>query len=400
MLDTFSKNALNTISAHEGCESLSIAQMLSLLVGFCGIQIVNTKNEILDHYKKRTVTLIFTDPETQKSNFQTAFYPNDRYQSPFRLQLLNDRFAKLTYTSGYPIFSGIDLTCGFVVQIFACIEKVSSHYYCRVDPSFKELPVAIIGSPNPSCFDLCKLCARVGSGSFFTHTKNLYKDHVQKIHDDFLSRGWNLSELRSSHISTGCMPDSNSEMTMMQDLINEYKKQGFINVNFQLASHKINSKEKMDTLKKSGVMGLIGTVETFSDSRRKLLWNKSFFSNFITEYLPFFRNAHEVGFKIVEANYVVGTDSYEDMLNGIELLNRESVCVVPNIIRSYNQTQFDLLHPDIWNIGFKYLLDGIKAALSSYQHFSIKQFTADCSIDFLLSNGISISRQQLPIRHT
>jgi hypothetical protein len=285
--------------------------------------------------------------------------------------------------------------------LHAGIFGASNHYYSRVAPDLGELPTAAIVSPYSTCAGGCLGCNRNEVGSWTPPPRDYIAQHVATLAADYNRRGWDRSELVSVNITTGCQPDESRELAMMLKLIAEYRRQGFANAAFFPFTYAIHSREAMDQLRAAGCLGFIGTVECFNDAERLRQWGRQKGSITFEQHLAKYERAHQAGFEIVETDYVLGADSYEEMMKGISEMSAARVAVVPNIKRNYSRAQLDSNHPDIWAMGGKYITDGFEACLASYAHGTIKRRAARRSVDYLHRHGhAGVTLRDLPIRHT
>jgi hypothetical protein len=225
-------------------------------------------------------------------------------------------------------------------------------------------------------------------------------EHVDQVLADYRQRGWEPTDLWSANLVTGCQPNPDRELKMMLDVMKEYRRQGFNNVRFQVYSYHLRQADQMRALLDAGAMGYIGTIETFDDQRRLEFWGSAKGSQTFALHRTRYALAHELRFPIVETNYVIGTDSYETLKKGIATLDDEKVAVVPNIMRNYNSKQLDALHPDLWTMGFRYVLDAFETAVATYHHPTIKRFAGSKAVEYLNARGWNITFDDLPIRHT
>jgi len=367
--------------------SLSRTQLLSLAVGFTGCDTSEDRD-------RRTYTLIYTDPEQGKSNFQTICIPYYAPASPLR-------FERDKEGSGCRIIWKPTGEVLAEAKVHAGIFGASNHYYSRVAPDLTELPTAVIVSPYSTCAGGCLGCNRNEVGSWTPPPRDYIAQHVETLARDYDSRGWDRAELVSVNITTGCQPDEERELSMMLRLISEYRRQGFSNAAFFPFTYAIHSREAMDKLREAGCLGFIGTVECFNDAERLRQWGRQKGSITFAQHLAKYQRAHDAGFDIVETDYVLGADSYTEMMNGVADLSAARVAVVPNIKRNYSRAQLDSNHPDIWSLGGKYIADGFEACLATYGHGTIKRRAARASVDYLHRNGQrQVSLRDLPIRHT
>ncbi|MCI2421549.1 hypothetical protein MOQ72_29350 [Saccharopolyspora sp. K220] len=364
---------------------LSRTQLLSLLIGFVGCD----TSESLDN---RTYTLVYTDPECGKSNYQTICIPDYREASPF-VFTRDGRGGRVTLRPTGEVLAE--------VVVHAQIFGASSHYYSRVSPRFDELPTAAIVSPYSTCAGGCLGCSRGAVKSFTSPPKDYISRHVQQLAADYDRRGWDRAELISVNITTGCQPDEERELTMMLQLIEEYRRQGFTSAAFFPFTYAIDSAAAMEQLREAGCLGFIGTVECFNDTERIRQWGKKKGSITFAQHVEKYARARRVGFDIVETDYVLGADSYTEMLDGIRILDNAGVAVVPNIKRNYTLEQLDSNHTDIWDLGMTYIADAFHAALASYRNGTIKRRAARLSVGYLHRDGwTELTLRDLPIRHT
>lgn len=367
--------------------SLSRAQLLSLAVGFVGADTTQPRDN-------RTYTLVYTDPTSGRSNYQTVAIPYYAPSSPIAFER-------------EPTGAGCLLVWKPTGEILsrpfhhARIFGASNHYYSRVSPHFGELPTAAIISPYSTCAGGCLGCNRAAVSSFTPPPKDYIQRHVASLAEDFDARGWDRGELISVNITTGCQPDEEKELIMMLKLMHEYRRQGFSNAAFFPFTYAIDSAWAMEALLHSGAQGFIGTVECFNDAERIRQWGKNKGAITFEQHLQKYARAQEVGFDIVETDYVLGADSYPEMLRGIADLDDAGVAVVPNIKRNYTVAQLDSNHDDIWAMGMDYIADGFHACLQSYNNGTIKRRAARYSVDYLHRQGYpETTLRDLPIRHT
>ncbi|MBA8825297.1 hypothetical protein FHX42_002648 [Saccharopolyspora lacisalsi] len=233
--------------------ALSKTQLLSLLIGFVGCD----TTEALDN---RTYTLVYTDPEQGKSNYQTICIPDYRQASPVLFTREGGNRARLTLRS-----TGETLA---EVLVHARLFGASSHYYSRVSPDFVELPTATIISPYSTCAGGCLGCSRGAVKSFTPPPKDYIEQHVAGLAADYDQRGWDRGELVSVNITTGCQPDEVRELEMMVQLMQTYRRYGFANAAFHAFTYAIDSAKAMEILREHGAIGFIGTIETFNDAER------------------------------------------------------------------------------------------------------------------------------------
>ncbi|MDP9643707.1 hypothetical protein J2S53_003652 [Actinopolyspora lacussalsi] len=365
--------------------ALSRTQLLSLLIGFLGCD----TTEPLDN---RTYTLVYTDGEQDKSNYQTICVPDYRTASPVLFTREQDNRARLVHRS-----TGRTLA---EVLVHARIFAASNHYYSRVAPDFTELPTAAIISPYSTCAGGCLGCSRGAVKSFTPPPRDYIERHVAQLAADYDRRGWDRGELVSVNITTGCQPDEDRELEMMLNLMRTYRRYGFGNTAFHAFTYAIDSTRAMELLREHGAIGFIGTVETINDAERIRQWGRKKGSITFERHLEKYRRARRVGFDIVETDYVLGADSYTEMLDGIAELDENGVAVVPNIKRNYTVEQLDSNHRDLWRHGMRYIADGFHAALSSYDNGTIKRRAARYSVDYLRRCGRETGLRDLPIRHT
>lgn len=365
---------------------LSRTQLLSLLVGFIGCDTA----EPLDN---RTYTLVYSDPELGKSNYQTICIPDYRQASPLTFARAGDNRAHVAMRDTGEVLAD--------VLVHAQIFGASNHYYSRVSPNFRELPTAAIISPYSTCAGGCLGCSRGAVKSFTPPPKDYITQHVEQLAADYDRRGWDRAELISVNITTGCQPDESRELDMMVRLMREYRRHGFANAAFHAFTYAIDSLEAMEVLLHEGAIGFIGTVETFNDAERIRQWGRKKGSITFEQHLEKYARARRSGFEIVETDYVLGADSYAELMDGIAALDAANVAVVPNIKRNYTLEQLNSNHPDLWELGTAYIADGFHAALASYRNGTIKRRAARYSVDYLHRHGQqNVSLRDLPIRHT
>ncbi|WP_129287544.1 radical SAM protein [Streptomyces sp. GZWMJZ-114] len=367
--------------------SLSRTQLLSLAIGFTGCDTSEDRDQ-------RTYTLVYTDPEQRKSNFQTICVPYHAPSSPLRFE--RDEEGPGCRIVWKP--TGEVLTRP---RTHAGIFGASNHYYSRVGPDLSELPTAAIVSPYSTCAGGCLGCNRNEVGSFTPPPRDYIAQHVETIAADYDRRGWDRAELISVNITTGCQPNEDRELDMMLRLIAEYRRQGFANAAFFPFTYAIDSRAAMDQLREAGCLGFIGTVECFNDAERLRQWGRAKGSITFEQHVEKYRRAHEAGFAIVETDYVLGADSYEEMMLGIDELSAAEVAVVPNIKRNYSPAQLNSNHEDIWTMHGEYIADGFTGCLATYRHGTIKRRAARASVDYLRRQGQpNLTLRDLPIRHT
>lgn len=366
---------------------LSRTQLLSLAIGFVGC-------DTREGRQNRTYTLIYTDPDTGKSNYQTINIPFHAPSSPILFEREPEsRECRLVWKPTGEVLAS--------TLLHARIYGATNHYYSRVDPQFEEMPTAAIISPYSTCAGGCLGCSRGAVRSFTSPPKDYIQRHVAELAADYDERGWDRDELISVNITTGCQPDEDRELTMMLELIREYRKQGFGNAMFFPFTYAIHSTAAMEQLLDAGCGGFIGTVECFNDSERIRQWGRKKGSITFAQHVEKYRRAHAAGFPIVETDYVLGADSYQEMMHGIAEFNSVGVAVVPNIKRNYSVDQLESNHPDIWDMGMSYIADGFHACLQSYNNGTIKRRAARYTVDYLHRHGQpQLTLRDLPIRHT
>lgn len=368
--------------------SLSRTQLLSLLIGFCGAD----TNAPLDN---RTHTLIYTDPDSGKSNFQTVAIPDYRQLSPFLLEFDPHDPDRAT------IWDRVNGTAVTTVKPHARIFGASNHYYSRVGRDLRELPTAAIVSPYSTCAGGCLGCSRGAVRSFHAPENDYVAAHVRQLAEDYDERSWDRADLISVNITTGCQPSEEKELAMMLQLMEEYRRQGFSNARFHVFSYNISSPEAMEQLLDSGAIGFIGTIETMNDQERIRQWGHQKGAVTFAQHLERYKLARSMGFPIVETDYVLGADSYSEMLEGIHILDENGVAVVPNIKRNYTTAQLASVHPDLFEYGMDYIIRGFEASLASYRNGTIKRRAAQMSVDWLHGHGdTEVTLSTLPIRHT
>lgn len=400
-LAEFSYKSLGVIASQHGQGKLTTAQKLSLLIGLCGVRPVDLEGNILMSRVNQTFTLVYTDPISKRSNYQTVCVPEYTKSSPFVFQIISRNRGKIRFLPGFDDFHGINLNGGIEVRIHSIITNASNHYYSRVDPYFNELPTAIYTSAHSTCAGGCTLCSRAVARTFTKPSEYYISEHVDQVHNDFIDRAWNMSDLWSVSLNTGSHPLPEQEINMILTLINEYRLRGFQNAHFHIFTYQIQSEQHMLRLiQEPGVIGYIGTIETFDDERRLLYWGKRKGAQSFEHHRRRYHTAHQLGYPIVETNYVVGTDSYDMMQQRMSVLNKDRVAVVPNIMRNYNVDQLEALHPDLWDLGFRYIVDGFEGALATYQHPTIKSFAGGKAVEYLNARGLNITFGDLPVRHT
>lgn len=270
--------------------SLSKAQLLSLVIGFTGCDTRQDRDQ-------RTYTLIYTDPDQGKRNFQTICVPYYAPSSP----LLFERDGHACRIVWKP--TGEVLTRP---RLHAGIFGASNHYYSRVGPDLAELPTAAIVSPYSTCAGGCLGCNRNEVGSFTPPPRDYIAQHVAALAADYDQRGWDRAALISVNITTGCQPDEDRELSMMLKLIAEYRRQGFSNAGFFPFTYAIDTPGAMDQLREAGCLGFIGTVECFNDAERLRQWGRAKGAISFEQHLAKYRRAREAGFEIVETDYVLG----------------------------------------------------------------------------------------------
>jgi hypothetical protein len=368
--------------------SLTRTQLLSLIVGFTGCDTAESRDQ-------RTYTLVYTDPEQGKSNFQTICIPYYAPASPLWFERDPD---------GGPGCQLVWKPTGEVLaapRLHAGIFGASNHYYSRVAPDLTELPTAAIVSPYSTCAGGCLGCNRNEVGSWTPPPKDYIAQHVAALAADYDSRGWDRSELVSVNITTGCQPDEARELAMMLQLIGEYRRQGFDRAAFFPFTYAIDTRAAMDQLLEAGALGFIGTIECVNDEERIRQWGRHKGAITFEQHLAKYERAHAAGFPIVETDYVLGADSYDEMLQGVAALSAANVAVVPNIKRNYSTAQLDSNHPDIWTMPGQYIASGFEACLATYAHGTIKRRAARHCVDYLHRTGHpQVTLRDLPIRHT
>lgn len=372
---------------HDPDTGLSRTQLLSLAVGFVGADTDMSRDN-------RTHTLVYTDPDSGKSNYQTVCIPYYAPSSPIRLDRGADgSSAFLVWKSTGEVLA----TTRWHARIF----EASNHYYSRVSPGFEELPTAAIISPYSTCAGGCLGCNRGAVSSFTPPPANYVEQHVAELAADYDARGWDRGELVSVNITTGCQPDEQRELSMMLELIAEYRRWGFTRAAFFPFTYAIHSASAMQQLREAGCAGFIGTVETINDDERIRQWGRRKGAITFEMHLEKYRRAQAAGFPIVETDYVLGADSYPEMMAGIAEFHANGVAVVPNIKRNYSIEQLHSNHADIWNMGMVYIADGFHACLQTYNHGTIKRRAARYSLEYLQRQGWDgLTLRDLPIRHT
>lgn len=366
---------------------LSRTQLLSLAVGFVGCDTSEDRDN-------RTYTLVYTDPDTGKSNYQTICIPYYAPSSPILFEADPvGHGCRLIWKSTEEVLAE--------TRFHARIFEASNHYYSRVSPAFEELPTAAIVSPYSTCAGGCLGCNRNVVGSWTPPPRDYITQHVAELAADYDRRGWDRAELMSVNITTGCQPDEGKELDMMLRLIAEYRKWGFANAVFFPFTYAIHSSAAMEQLREAGCGGFIGTVETFNDAERIRQWGRKKGAITFEMHMEKYLRAQVAGFPIVETDYVLGADSYVEMMRGIAEFNAAGVAVVPNIKRNYDLAQLDSNHPDIWDMGMAYIADGFEACLNTYNHGTIKRRAARYTVDYLRrQDWKGITLRDLPIRHT
>lgn len=366
--------------------SLSNIQMLSLAAGFVG---ADTNAPL----SARTYTLVYVDPTTAKTNYQTIGIPDYREVSPLFLTVSGNQAMLQDRSRG-----NLEIAR---TSVHARIRGASNHYYSRVGPNFRELPTSIIISPYTSCAGGCFGCSRSAVNSFVGATGDYIVDHVVEVGADFARRGWSRSDLVSVNVATGTQPTEEKELAMMLALVAEYRRKGFTNARFHVYSYNLSSRRALEALRAVGVMGFVGTIETMNDSARQKLWGVRKGAITFKEHLERYRLAREVGFPIVETNYILGADSYAEMMAGIDALDAVGVAVIPNIMRNYSTGHLASTHQDLWRMNLSYISDGFNACLRTYSHGTIKRRAARLSVEWLHRQGLTnVSVMDLPIRHT
>lgn len=366
---------------------LSRTQLLSLAVGFVGVDTAESRDN-------RTHTLVYTDPETGKSNYQTVCTP---YYAPSSLLWFERDADGVGCRLRWKPTGEVLAETRYHARIF----EASNHYYSRVSPDFAEMPTAAIISPYSTCAGGCLGCNRGAVSSFTPPPENYVSDHVAQLAADFDARGWDRAELISVNITTGCQPTETDELVMMLKLMHEYRRWGFSNASFFPFTYAIDSAWAMDALLHSGAAGFIGTVECFNDDERLRQWGKRKGGITFEQHLAKYQRAREVGFDIVETDYVLGADSYDETMSGIAAFDEIGTVVVPNIKRNYSIAQLDSNHPDIWDMGMRYVADAFHGCLDTYQHGTIKRRAARYTLDYLHRTGADgLTLRDLPIRHT
>jgi len=399
-LQMFSQQALSMIAKSHGHGSFSTAQKLSFLIGLSGIRVIDAHSTIDTSTIGKTYTLVYTDPTSRQSNYQTVCVPEYAEYSPFSIEFIDDQIAVLRLATFCEPFGGIDLNQGFVVRRHATITAASNHYYSRVDPHLNEVPTATIISPYSTCAEACLMCSRSSARTFLRPTRGYLREHVEQVAADYTARQWRPTDMWSANLTTGSHATAERELNMITQLFEIYREYGFENVRFHTHTYQIQLKEHMRELLSCGAIGYIGTLETFDDARRLAFWGRLKGSQKLDDHRRRYVNAHDAGYPIVETNYVIGTDSYVDMIAGLELLDREGVAVVPNIMRNYTVTQLGSLHADLWRIGYSYVLDGFEAAVATYRHPTIKAYAGNKTVTYLNDHGWDVKFVDLPIRHT
>lgn len=384
-LHAFVDSALEEVAP---TRNMTKAQSLSLLVGLAGL-----RHGDVD----KTYTLVYTDEDTGKSNYQTACAPRYASQAPFHFNINQKDSTAELYPVGDPSLSQ-------TVRLHAVIEAATNHHYSRVDSNFNEVPTAVIASPRSACAAGCSGCSRGAIDSFTKPPKEYIKDHVQTLRNEYDARGWNPEDLISVNITTGSQPTEEKEVDMMVSIMDMYRRFGFTGVRFMIYNYALRSREAMQTVRDAGADGYIGTIETMNDDLRRQYWGRVKGGQTFDEHLRRYEQAHEIGFPIVETNYVVGLDPYDEMMEGIERLDANQVAVVPNVKRSYNTIQFDFTHSDVWKMGFGYVTEAFDRCLDTYSHHpTIKAFAGRATVKWLQRQGKArgiVTYHDLPIRHT
>jgi len=367
--------------------SLSRTQLLSLAIGFTGCDTDQARDQ-------RTYTVVYADPDSGKHNFQTLCVPYYAPASPLR-------FERDPAGPGCRIVWKPTGDVLAAPRFHAGIFGASSHYYSRVAPDLTELPTAAIISPYSTCAGGCVGCSRNEVGSWAPPPRDYIARHVAGLAADYDRRGWDRAELISVNITTGCQPDEARELAMMLELIAAYRAAGFSNVAFFPFTYAIHSRAAMDQLREAGCLGFIGTLECVNDAERLRQWGRHKGAITFEQHLEKYRRAHAAGFEVVETDYVLGADSYPEMLRGVAELFGAGVAVVPNIKRNYSVAQLASNHADIWAMGMTYVADGFAACLATYAHGTIKRRAARASVDYLRRHGWpQVGLRGLPIRHT
>jgi hypothetical protein len=366
---------------------LSYEQALSLLVGFSGLD--------APKHRERTFTFVYTDPATNKSNYQTACVPSFSEQAPFRLSINSKRRTAQITPKNYPEDQ-------HNVRAHAVIWDTTNHHYSRVDTDFNEMPTAVIASPRSACAGGCSGCSRGAIESFTRPPGEYLQDHVDILAREYEKREWELTDLHSVNITTGSQPTEDREVKMMVDIMTLYREAGFSNARFMIYNYALQSEKAMRTVHSEGADGYIGTLETANDKLRRKYWGKVKGAQSFEDHLRRYEIAQSIGFPIIETNYVVGIDPYDEMMDAIQRLDQHGVAVVPNVKRSYTAEQLADTHSDVWDMGFSYISDAFDACLDTYRHPTIKRFAGEATIRYLQRSGDFRAAHflELPIRHT
>ena len=384
LLAAFADRALTDL---QPTRHLAREQALSLLVGFTGVDSPG--------FQERTFTLVYTDPDTNRSNYQTVCVPSFSTQTPFRMGVAaSDKTAEIS-----PKSNPEDI---HKVQTHAVIWDATNHHYSRVDPDFNEVPTAIIASPRSACAAGCAGCSRGAIKSFARPNREYIQEHVGVLKAEYLQRGWDPKDLRSVNITTGSQPTEDREVDMMVGIMDSYRSAGFSEARFMLYNYALRSEKAMRAVREAGADGYIGTLETANDALRRKYWGRVKGGQTFQEHLQRYAMAQAVGFPIVETNYVVGLDPYDEMMDTIHDLDAKGVAVVPNVKRSYTAQQLANTHSDVWRRGFSYITDAFDACLDTYRHPTIKRFAGEATLRYLQRQGDFRASHytELPIRHT
>ena len=325
--------------------NLTLGDRLIMTIQFRGVNPINNQN-IFD----RTLLMTFDDPFLGRSYFHTTTASKVLgLSSPFNLILHgseNGCESSIEYD-----FDGLKIHVD--AYFHGAYGSAYDHYFPHVTRHGQELPFNITINPYHTCAEGCSGCSR--RGTFTKSGKNYIQEHLEAVHKSYQRKfpdyGW--ENIKWIAIITGCQPTAEQDVQMFLDVIDAYRQAGGINIEFCTYTSHINNVQHMEELANAGVKSYVRTVECINDEDRKRVWGQKKGLVTLEKHLELLREAQEY-FPIIEASIVLGTDSIEELIWGIEQLGGAGAAILAFVPRIYELDQLNALHPDVKEMGMHY----------------------------------------------
>lgn len=336
--------------------NLTLGDRLVMAIQLRGLTPVDNRNII-----GKTLLMIFEDPYSDDSFFHTTTASNLLgHNSPFNLTIEGQETgsqALIKYD-----YNGISFQMNSYLH--GSYGPAYDHYFPHITNTGQELPFNLTINPYHTCAEGCSGCSR--KGTFSASSRDYVDKHIASVQQTYDSRypGYEWENIKWIAIITGCQPTPQQDVAMFLDITSAYRKAGGVNAEFCVFTSHINSMDEMGRLAEAGIKSYVRTIECINDNDRRKVWGKKKGLVTFNQHLELLDQAKRF-FPMNEVTLVLGTDSFEEMMQGIKQLDQVGAAIAAYVPRIYNSEQLNSLHPDVSQMGMHYFYQAFDKILEA-----------------------------------